>query len=101
MSESEYSRRELLSGVRKMTTVPLIGTALGTGPFQARAVPKLKGLRKVRRIPTHEFAGLTGLNGFNYREERIDFPASWDVNVMEMAIKAVSWPITLTARLAG
>ncbi len=82
MSESEFSRRDLLAGVRKIATVPLIGTAMATAPFQAKAVPKLKGGANSVVIPTHEFAGL---NGFTYREERIDFPASWQVSVMEMA----------------
>ncbi len=82
MSEFDVSRRDILSGARKLATVPLIGTALGTGPFQAKAVPKLKGSAKTVTIPTHEFAGP---NGFTYQEERIDFPASWDVSVMEMA----------------
>ncbi|MDQ2776920.1 MAG: lactate racemase domain-containing protein [Acidobacteriota bacterium] len=44
-------------------------------------MPKLKGSAKSVVIPTHEFAGP---NGSMYEEERIDFPASWDVSVMEM-----------------
>ena len=55
---------------------------MAAGPFQAKAVPQLKGKAKSITIPTHEFAGP---NGAPWIEERIDFPASWDVHVMEMA----------------
>jgi nickel-dependent lactate racemase len=71
----------LLKGARHAASVPLIGAAMASAPFQLMAVPKLKGSAKSVIIPTHEFAGV---NGANYREERIDFPASWDVNVMDM-----------------
>jgi nickel-dependent lactate racemase len=56
--------------------VPLIGTALAAGPFQARQVGALKGSAHSVVIPTHEFQGNL--------DERLDFPADWDVQVMHM-----------------
>jgi hypothetical protein len=44
-------------------------------------VPQLHGKAKSVTIPTHEFAGP---NGAPWIEERIDFPQSWDVHVMDM-----------------
>ncbi len=55
---------------------------MAAGPFQAKAVPQLSGKAKSVTIPTHEFAGP---NGAPFIEERIDFPESWDVHVMDMA----------------
>jgi hypothetical protein len=52
------------------------------GPFQVKAVPQLGGKAKSIIIPTHEFAGP---NGAPWIEERLDFPATWDVQVMDMA----------------
>ena len=54
----------------------LIGTALAAGPYQPTKVPALKGSAKSVTIPTHEFAG--GV------DERLDFPAGWEINVMNM-----------------
>jgi nickel-dependent lactate racemase len=75
------SRRDFL------TNVPLIGTALAAGPFQLRAVPKTG---KSVVVPTHEFAGELS--------ERLDFPAAWDVQVMDMA--GYNAPV-LTAKQLG
>lgn len=62
-------RRDLLC------SVPLIGTALAAAPYQPTQIKVRGGTRPVV-IPTHEFAGNL--------DERLDFPASWDVNVMHM-----------------
>jgi nickel-dependent lactate racemase len=65
MSRSGWNRRELL-----------IGTALAPGTGLAQRVGALKGAAKSVVIPTHEFAGDI--------DERLDFPAAWEVNVMKM-----------------
>jgi nickel-dependent lactate racemase len=67
---------------RSMLAAPLVGTAMAQTPFQVKAVSKLKGAAKSVIIPTHEFAGP---NGASHVEERLDFPAGWDVQVMQMA----------------
>lgn len=72
---SRFSRRELMAG--GIASVPLIGTAMAAGPYQSKKVPALKGSRNSVVIPTHEFAGDL--------EERLDFPAAWQINVMDMA----------------
>jgi len=56
--------------------VPLIGTAAAAAPYQARSVGALKGSAHSVVIPTREFAGNL--------DERLDFPADWDVHVMNM-----------------
>lgn len=66
----------------RLASVPLVGTAMARSPFQVKVVSKLKGSSKSVVIPTHEFAGP---NGAAWMEERIDFPAAWDVHVMDMA----------------
>ena len=76
------SRRQILTGARYLAATPLIGTAMAQTPFQVKAVSKLKGSAKSVVIPTHEFAGP---NGAPWIEERLDFPASWDLHVMDMA----------------
>ena len=55
----------------------MIGTAMAAGPYQPTAVAALRGAARSVVIPTHEFAGDL--------EERLDFPADWEINVMEMA----------------
>src|SRR6266567_8974224 len=82
MAQSEVSRREILAGARYLAATPLIGTVMAQTPFQVKAVSKLKGAAKSVVIPTHEFAGP---NGAPWIEERLDFPASWDLHVMDMA----------------
>jgi lactate racemase len=79
---SAISRRQVLAGARFLAATPLIGTAMAQTAFQAQAVSKLQGAARSVVIPTHEFAGP---NGAPWIEERIDFPADWDVHVMEMA----------------
>jgi nickel-dependent lactate racemase len=82
MSERTISRRHILSGARYLAATPLIGTAMAQTPFQVKTVANLKGAAKSVVIPTHEFAGP---NGAPFVEERLDFPASWDLHVMDMA----------------
>ncbi len=67
---------------RSILAAPLVGTAMAQTPFQVKAVSQLKGAAKSINIPTHEFAGP---NGASHIEERLDFPASWEVQVMQMA----------------
>ncbi|MGE5568368.1 MAG: lactate racemase domain-containing protein [Rhodospirillales bacterium] len=64
------NRRSFLGGV------PLIGTALSAGAYQPTTVASLKGAVKSVVIPTHEFAGNL--------DERLEFPADWEINVMDM-----------------
>lgn len=82
MSDSRFSRRGFLEQAGVVGSIPLVGTLMAVGPFQARAVPQLRGKATSVTIPTHEFAGP---NGAPFIEERIDFPASWDVHVLDMA----------------
>ena len=82
MPRSDFSRRDILAGARVLAAVPLVGTAMAQTPFQVKAVSKLKGAAKPVVIPTHEFAGP---GGAPWIEERLDFPANWDIQVMEMA----------------
>jgi len=82
VSDSRFSRRGFLEQAGVLGSVPLVGTLMAAGPFQAKAVPQLKGKAKSVTIPTHEFAGP---NGAPWIEERIDFPSSWDIHVMDMA----------------
>ena len=79
---SDYSRRGFLERAGALGSVPLVGTLMAAGPFQTRAVPQTKGRAQSVTIPTHEFAGP---NGAPWIEERLDFPANWDVHVMDMA----------------
>ena len=58
-------------------SAPLVGTALAAGSFLPKTVAALQGRQQSVTIPTHEF--------FGDIEERIDLPASWEVNVMKMA----------------
>ena len=81
MSDSRFSRRGFLEQAGVAGGVPLVGTLMAAGPFQARAVPQLKGKAKSVVIHTHEFGGP---NGAPWIEERLDFPESWDLHVMEM-----------------
>jgi nickel-dependent lactate racemase len=75
MSGYRLDRRSFLTGT--FASVPLIGTAMAAGSNQAENVPALKGSRNSVVIPTHEFAGNL--------DERLDFPADWNVHVMDMA----------------
>ena len=77
MSRSGINRRTFLGCIGGLGQVPLIGTAMASGLYQPVSVAALKGSAKPVTIPTHEFAGDL--------DERIDFPADWDINVMNMA----------------
>jgi lactate racemase len=70
-------RRFLLATGLGIASPRLIGTALAAGSNLPESVPLLKGSRKSVVIPTHEHYGDI--------EERIDFPAEWDVQEMRMA----------------
>ena len=93
---SKPSRRDILKGARYMAATPLIGAAMASSAYQARVVPKLKGSAKSVVIPTHEFAGP---NGAPWIEERIDFPAAWDVHVQDMA--GHSLPVLTSDQIAA
>ena len=82
MAKHVPSRREILAGAPYLAAAPLVGTAMARPPFQVKAVSQLKGKAKSVTIPTHEFAGP---NGAPYLEERLDFPESWDIHVMNSA----------------
>src|SRR5664280_2688990 len=88
MSQSDFNRREFIRNVRR-ASLPLIGTALAAGPYQPTAIAAKSGAKSVV-IPTHEFAGP---NGAPWLEERLDFPPTWDLHVMEMAGSALP-PLT-------
>ncbi len=96
MADSVLSRRDILMGTRYLAATPLIGTAMARPAFQIKAVSKLKGAAKSVVIPTHEFAGP---NGAPWIEERIDFPASWDLHVMDMA--GHNLPVLTPQQIAG
>lgn len=72
-----YTRRKFVGGGATAASPLLIGTALSSGPFAPDSVAALKGASKSVVIATHEFRGDL--------DERLDFPASWDVQVMKMA----------------
>lgn len=72
------SRRELFfAGGLSLASPRLIGTAFAGEKHLPGAVSVLKGNSKQVVIPTHEHCGDI--------EERLDFPAAWDVHVMNMA----------------
>ena len=74
----KQNRREFLSrGAEGLVSARLIGTGLAAGSFLPEAVAAIKGKAQSVTIPTHEF--------FGDIEERIELPASWEVNVMKMA----------------
>lgn len=74
MPTLNFSRRDLLRGAG---VVPLIGTATAAEAYQPTSVAALKGSAKSVVIPTHEWWG--------NRDERLDFPSSWEINVQEPA----------------
>lgn len=69
----DFNRRAFLRGAG---SVPLIGAATASEPYQANQIAALKGAAKSVVIPTHEFAGEL--------DERLDFPSNWEINVMNM-----------------
>jgi nickel-dependent lactate racemase len=82
VTDEGSTRREFLEQGGKVGSVPLIGAAMAAAPLQVNSVSQLKGKAKSVTIPTHEFAGP---GGAPWIEERLDFPANWDIHVMEMA----------------
>jgi len=70
--------------------VPLVGTAFAVGSGQPTRVAALKGSAKSVVIPTHEFYGNL--------DERLDFPADWEINVMNM--QGHSAPVLTQAQIA-
>jgi nickel-dependent lactate racemase len=75
-SDGILNRREFLLTVG-FGLPHLIGTASSAGKNLSDSVSILKGNSKSVSILTHEFRGDI--------EERIDLPASWEINVMKMA----------------
>ena len=76
MSVSGSSRRDFLRAAGTTAVVPLIGTARAWGAGRSTRVAALKGSARSVVIPTHEFYGNL--------DERLDFPADWEINVMNM-----------------
>ena len=74
MPNFNFSRRDLLRGAG---VVPLIGTAAAADAYQPTTVAALKGSAKSVVISTHEWWG--------NRDERLDFPSGWEINVQEPA----------------
>ena len=71
------NRRVFLeTGMKSIAAAKLIGTAMASGTLLAQSVPALKGKAKQVVIPTHEH--------FGDIEERLDFPADWDITVQPM-----------------
>ena len=78
MKKPELTRRELLKwGGVALASAKLIGTTVIPGYGATDTVPALKGVRRSVVIPTHEH--------FGDIDERLDFPGSWELNVIEMA----------------
>lgn len=78
MSRSNSTRRQFFQAAGGgLATARLIGTAAAPGFFLADAVAALKGAKQSVVIPTHEHYGDL--------DERLDFPAAWQLNVMKMA----------------
>ncbi len=78
MSGGSLNRREFLLAAGLGLGLPhLIGTSLSAEKHLHDSVSSLKGNCKSVQILTHEFRGDI--------EERLDFPAAWEVKVMKMA----------------
>ena len=90
MSSKVYDRRLFLKLVGAAGWVPLIGTAVASAPNQPTHAASIKRSAKSVVIPTHEWAG--DLN------ERLDFPADWQVEVLEM--KGAKTPGLTTQQIA-
>ncbi len=76
MPSNVYDRRKFLKLVGAAGFVPLIGTANSLGRSLPAFAESIKGPANSVIIPTHEWAG--DIN------ERLDFPADWQIEVMEM-----------------
>jgi len=87
VSKLSLNRRDFLRGV---SSAPLIGTAMAAEPYQATEVVANKGSARSVVIPTHEFHGNL--------DERLDFPAGWEINVMNM--KGYGAPVLTAQQLA-
>lgn len=70
-------RTFLQQGGKALASATLIGTALADARFLCDAAPALKGAAKSVTITTHEH--------FGDLDERLDFPAAWDIHVQKMA----------------
>ena len=88
MSDLVSSRRTFLRNA--CATVPLIGTTVAAAFAQPTKVAGLKGSAKSVTIPTHEFYGNL--------DERLDFPADWEINVMNM--KGHEAPVLTNSQIA-
>jgi len=78
MKKPEVSRREFLRwGGVALASAKLVGTTFSSSYGAADNVPALKGARRSVLITTHEF--------FGDIDERLDFPGSWELNLIEMA----------------
>jgi len=76
MPSNVYDRRKFLKMVGVAGFVPLIGTANTLGRSLPAHAESIKGPANSVIIPTHEWTG--DIN------ERLDFPADWQLEVMEM-----------------
>lgn len=70
-------RTFLQQGGKALASASLIGTAMAPGTGLSDAAPALKGAASSVTITTHEH--------FGDLEERLDFPAAWEINVQKMA----------------
>src|SRR5579872_4237349 len=70
-------RTFLKEGGSALASASLIGTALARGRFLADTAPALKGNASSVIITTHEH--------FGDLDERLDFPAAWDINLQKMS----------------
>jgi nickel-dependent lactate racemase len=91
MPISIFSRRGFLKNAGRAGALPLIGTALASGAFQATKVAALKGSAHSVVIPTHEFAGNL--------DERLDFPNDWDIHIQNM--KGYGAPVLTPQQIAA
>ena len=72
------SRRAFLeNGLKAVAAANLIGTTMASGRNLTERVAALKGRANQAVVPTHEH--------FGDIEERLDFPANWEVTVRNMA----------------
>ena len=69
-------RAFLQNGIKAVAAVKLVGTTLASGMALPEAVPALKGKARQVAVPTHEH--------FGDIEERLDFPAAWEITVQPM-----------------
>jgi nickel-dependent lactate racemase len=70
-------RQFLQNGIKAVAGAQLIGTTLASGMSLPGSVPALKGKARQVVVPTHEH--------FGDIEERLDFPAAWEIILQPMA----------------